>query len=71
MNFLPPFFPRTRMKVLKELDTPPRCALSNVTSKLNDKLHGLLALAENARVHPKFEGTWPSLLILKGRKLRL
>lgn len=71
LNFLPLFPQRTRIKVLKKPDTPPGCALSNVTSKLNGKLPGLLALAQNgeptwtSRVHgPAFsfwkEGNWGS-----------
>ena len=47
LNFLPLFSQKTRIKVLKEAYTSPECALSNVTSKLNDKLPGLLALAQN------------------------
>ena len=71
LNFLPLFSQRMRIKVLQEPDIPPVCALSNMTSKLNVKLSGLLALAQNRESSKNFEGPWPSLLHFERRKLRL
>lgn len=62
LNFLPLFSQRMRIKVLQEPDIPPVCALSNMTSKLNVKLSGLLALAQNREPSKNFEGPLTSLL---------
>ena len=68
LNFLPLFSHRMRIKVLQEPDIPPVCVLSNMTSKLNGKLSGLLALAQNREPTENFEGPWPSLLYFERKE---
>lgn len=68
LNFLPLFSHRMRIKVLQEPDIPPVYVLSNMTSKLNGKLSGLLALAQNREPTENFKGPWPSLLYFERKE---
>ena len=68
LNFLPLFSHRMRIKVLQEPDIPLVYVLSNLTSNLNGKLSGLLALAQNREPTENFKGPWPSLLYFERKE---